>query len=238
MKPIALGLALALTLGSGAAQAALNYNFSGTDAGGTGSATMSFNLDGWPTGNVVEVSLNNTSPILNLSGPNSPGIAGFGFNFLPDGFEISDLQSWSLSAQDGGTTVQVGGSTCAACDWILGTFQDGTTLEFLPQLDNGVDGALYNPLATSVPGGANDSYFTEAILTLDFKDSLAVTDIASAYVRMKNVGRDGGGSLKLTGTPNGNGGGGNVPEPGSLGLLGIALIGMLSSRRRKSPQAN
>ncbi len=234
-----LGLAGLVAFTSSQAFAAINFEFYGEDSGGVGSATMTVNLLGSPSGNQVTVSLDNTSPttLNNGNGTNSPGIAGFGLDFTPDR-SLSDLLGWSLYALDSSDNqVLVGSNSCAACDWIMSTTQAGVTFDFLPQVQTGTDGLLFNPDAVSgLPGGQNSTYFTTALLTLDFKSGLGVTSVNKAYVRMQNVGRNGAGSLKLyDDTPTNGGGGGNgVPEPGSLGLVGLALAGLTARTRRKA----
>ena len=201
------------------AQGAL-FTFSGTDAGGTGSATMDITI----SGNQLVVVLENTSPVdLNggSNGGNSPGISGFGFDLNPDALV---LISWSLTD----STLSTIGDDSAGLDWQIGTNLAGVNLDYLPNNGGVADGMLFNPAAASdpnntLPGGSNDIYFTTATLTMNFNTAptLALGDF-SPFVRMQNVGNNGAGSLKLF-----------VPEPTSMLLLGIGLIGLATVRRRK-----
>jgi len=210
--------------------AATSFTFYGSSAGGTGSASMTIDI----VGNTLTLTLNNTSPILldNLSGPNAPGITGFGFDLLNN--PLPTLTSWSLVGQqyDGTNFSNVTiGSNASTLDWLLGTFQAGVWLDYLPQVQ-GVDGALYNPAAVNsalIPGGSNSAYFTTATLTMTFGVApvLAVNS-SSPYVRFQNVGLNGAGSLKLYGTP-------VIPEPTTLLLVGsgLAIFGTRLRRRRR-----
>jgi hypothetical protein len=196
-----------------------DFVFSGSDDGGTGSATLSLSV----SGNTLTASLYNTSPtVLDVGvGDNAPGIVGFGFNAI----DIAPtLSSWSLrafEATDGvvaGTDTLIGSSAGAADDeWVMGTFLDGVALDFFPTTDNGnVDGAIFNPDAVSslaLPGGSNDTFFSKATLVMNFSGGLNI-DETSFFVRMKNVGRGGDGSLKLPG----------IPLPAAL-WMGLCMLG-------------
>lgn len=88
MKKLALlmfGMVLVCAVGSNAY--ALQFTFSGSDSGGTGSATMDISL----SGTTVTAVLNNTSPTTldSGSGVNSPGITAFGFDLDPDSLVLS-----------------------------------------------------------------------------------------------------------------------------------------------------
>ncbi len=97
----------------------------------------------------------------------------------------------------------------------------------------GGQGGLYNPATLTAPGntitwGGPPQYFTEAVLTINFAGMTdLVVDGDSPFTRWQNVGEDGEGSLKLTGTP-------SIPDASSVFLLGSAcLMGGLAGFRRK-----
>ncbi len=220
------------------------FDFEGTDAGGTGSATMQFSGVGTSE---LTVNLDNTSPTTLDDGTenaNAPGITGFGFDGVAP---LPNLTSWSLMAQDvfGDSTLIGGSPDSGSGDWTLGSFMAGVDLDFLPQVDTGMDGALFNPDAAGLdellPGGQNAVYFTTASLILNFDGDFTpdFDDQFSPFVRMQNVGLNQAGSLRLGGTPGDNGIPtdpiGEIPVPATLGLLGFGLIATgVAMRRRRS----
>jgi hypothetical protein len=226
-----LFLTIILTIGIGSSAGATLYTFEGSDAGGTGSATMDVSV----SGDTLTAIINNTSPtdLDGLSnGGNSPGITAFGINL-----ETALLfDSWKLEAWTGDPTnlsstfIEIGSDT-GSWDWVMDTSHEGVTMDYLPHTNGGIDGALFNPDALSdsnntLPGGVNDAYFTTAVFTMVFPDVSSPTvlsDFENYYVRMQNVGLNGEGSLKLN----------PVPEPATMLLLGTGLISLAGFGRKK-----
>jgi PEP-CTERM motif len=220
------------------AHAGVTYGFGGTSQGGIGSATMEFDV----VGNTLTVKIDNTSPtsLIDNSGANSPGITGFGFNLDPSTLVLG---SWSLTAfTSTNVSTTIGTSAvCSGCDWSMGTFLAGVSLDYLPSTGGQIDGALFNPLATSgLPGGQNSVFFTTATLTMTFNEvpSLNDSDVWSPFVRMQAVGN--GGSLRLPGDPdcipsaeNDFCGQQQIPEPSALALVSLGLLGVASLTRRR-----
>ena len=223
-----LFLTLILIIGIGSTAGA-TLMFEGSDAGGVGSATMDILI----SGNTLTATINNTSPTDLIgeptgSGGNSPGITGIGINVDPD---LLSLSSWTLQAYDDSlsSTTTIGSSSNGTLDWLMDSTDNGVTFDYLPHTVSGVDGALFNPDALSdpnntLPGGANDNYFTTAILTMMFDGPpTLLPDFENYYVKMQNVGLNGVGSSKMQPTP----------EPATMLLLGSGLVGLAGYRRRK-----
>lgn len=228
------GAAIALSANALPASA-LTFNFEGQDENGTGSAKMQFSTDG---GSFLTVDLWNTSPITTSTGAaNAPGITAFGFSNV-SGQAPPVIEQWVLEALDiNNQLVKIGSSSndCGSisCLWKLGTFSEGVKLDYLPNI-TGVQGALYNPEATEGLA-ATPNFFTQAIFTAQFASKYTL-DNSSTYVRMKNVGDNGEGSLKLWGTPTDNGTV-SVPEPFTiLGTIVALGFGGLFQRERSKRQ--
>ena len=221
---------------------ALLFNFSGTSADGTGSATMDISI----AGSMLTATLNNTSPILTANNLlNMPGIPAFGFNLTNN--PRPTINSWSLTAIIPSTSAVINLDSTGTNEWRLQTLTqiEGVELGFFPNNSGAgaagnVDALLYNPLLTPFPDqqGNNTRYFTTAVLTIDFSDAplLDITAGVSPYVRMQRVGDSQAGSLKLFGVPDNGGGPGPVtviPEPSTIILLGAGLLGLGLANRRK-----
>lgn len=231
-------LALGMLGLSGAVLATpVTYDFYGVNNSGEAAATMQIDIDA--STNTLTAILNNVSPtsLIDGTGINSPGITGFGFDLNPD---TLNWTSWDLKAKDSsGVEVDIDNFSGGNAMWLLtvgGNF-NGIKVDYTPNTDNGVNGALYNPNA--VTGFGANPYFTEAVFTMVFNETPTFdsTGLWSPFVRMQNVGVNGAGSVKLAGSnqcaqePCG-GGFNEVPAPAPLALMGIGLLGLFAARRR------
>ena len=221
--------------------------------GGSVSATMDIVLDG----TTLTATIDNTSAtsledgFFNSGGDtdHAPGIVGFGFNVDPD--ELA-LASWTLKAIDKDDNMVTVGSDAGASgeSWSMGTFTAGVTLDFLPDTDKGIKGALYNPAAVaSVALAAAPNYFTTAVLEMHFAaDPSEPMEGFMPFLRMQNIGVNGEGSSKQWGSDGGTTGGTDggtdgsttdpsltpVPEPitGALSIVALGAVACAASRRR------
>jgi hypothetical protein len=205
---------------------AVTVSFSGSDAGGTASATAMFTV----SGNVLTVIIENTSPVNldNGSPSNSPAVTGFGFD-TANNVTLGAAPNFSVMAYGFVSGAGSGALTNITSRWQVQEDVNltggggGVTFDFVPNTTNGVKGGLINPNAI----GATGSNLFETTATFMIVFDQAPGDLSNFFLRVQNVGDNGAGSLKLPGTPPPPPPP-SVPEPASLFLLaagGLALGG-------------
>lgn len=237
------------TMGFGA----IDFSFSYVDPDGWDSTGL-MTID--VSGDTMTVTVDNTSSTMFDGKVMAPGITGFGFDIIePLSQAVSD---WTLEADiDGsGNTMAIAEMTGLNNDWNL-LFNEnfnGITVDYTANTNDGVKGALYNPDVINEDNymdalGGPPRYFTTATLSLTFDaDIFNVLDTDNdgaidlddntswySFLRMQNVGPNGQYSTKLWDDGGGGGGGGSaVPEPATMILMGMGLIGIGFGIRKKT----
>jgi hypothetical protein len=148
-------------------------------------------------------------------------VTGFGFDFTPD-FDITQMSDFSVARLEADNTY-----TDVTSNWAV---SEGTQSVSNGESFNGIflDFIDFDAAQT----GNVNAYAIANNGTLDGDISFNYTSmmtVGGALMRLQRTGTSGEGSLKLVASTPPT----DVPEPGTLGLLGLGLLGLGLARRRK-----
>lgn len=209
-------MADAITLGSGNIGQTYNFTFDGYSGGTTVSgltSTAAFTLTGVTANSYTfSYSLANTT-----SDPVNSRLSGFAFNTDPNISSASSTGAFSYTTINGSYPNGIGSVDVCFKDASTGACSGGGS------------------------GGLLDGQTGTGSFTLNFAQPLTSLTLSDFFVRYQSITGAGNissasGSGTLTSSGSTSTGGTPVPEPGMVGLLGAAMVGLAFARRRRQQQ--
>jgi len=206
-----------------AAGAAIATNASATQILAFGQTSQSNTITGTASAGVTTITGSDIAILISQIENGAPIAAFFTLNAHSTGPDASCLGGTAICQQYAGTFTITSGLGGTGTNFLSGSFNDGVL---------GLGTTMILAASTAAPGDAVG--FTSDIIT-----SLGLDrGIALSFANVSPPNSDCGGTLcSFTASVSGvfNGGPGRqVPEPISLGLVGIGLVGMGFARRRRS----
>lgn len=215
MKQINTLIAFAMLMFFAASANALVITQTYSDGGDNGGIITFTDLGS----NQLQIDFDNTSTATDFGGYlNSSLITGLVFDI------VSDIGAMTVDSFVDGNNVDLASLFLVSINTNNNITPGNTQVDLSITTINGVTGGIYN---SADPGSELTNAFPDiASLVLNISDPnpWSLSAISNDILRMQRVGAAGDGSLKLS----------SVPEPSVLALMGLGLLGVVFTRRRKS----